>query len=152
MPLQLVDKGLALGGFLDEHARLFARTGQLGTELLNFGGELIAFAIDGREFALESGDGLGLLLDRRFVRLTHLLASMCPLVGCSFVGLELVKKGVRLDLTSHIVWHVFGLIQKGEKKYEEALKSYTQALKYDKVRATNVPQRTRTLTGMRRRT
>jgi peptide alpha-N-acetyltransferase len=48
-------------------------------------------------------------------------------------GLELVKKGVRLDLTSHIVWHVFGLIQKGEKNYEEALKSYTQALRFDKV-------------------
>jgi N-alpha-acetyltransferase 15/16, NatA auxiliary subunit len=48
-------------------------------------------------------------------------------------GLELVKTGMRLDLTSHITWHVFGLIQKGEKKYEEALKSYTQALKFDKV-------------------
>ncbi|KAI0064906.1 N-terminal acetyltransferase A auxiliary subunit [Artomyces pyxidatus] len=47
-------------------------------------------------------------------------------------GRELVKKGVRLDLTSHIVWHVFGLIQKGEKNYEEALKSYTQALRFDK--------------------
>ncbi|KAL0572589.1 hypothetical protein V5O48_009367 [Marasmius crinis-equi] len=47
-------------------------------------------------------------------------------------GIELVKKGVRFDLTSHIVWHVFGLIQKGEKNYEEALKSYTQALKFDK--------------------
>lgn len=47
-------------------------------------------------------------------------------------GVELVKQGIRLDLTSHICWHVFGLIQKGEKKYDEALKSYTQALKYDK--------------------
>ncbi|KIP11893.1 hypothetical protein PHLGIDRAFT_82848 [Phlebiopsis gigantea 11061_1 CR5-6] len=47
-------------------------------------------------------------------------------------GLELVKKGVRLDLTSHICWHVFGLIQKGQKNYEEALKSYTQALRFDK--------------------
>ncbi|THH29718.1 hypothetical protein EUX98_g4478 [Antrodiella citrinella] len=47
-------------------------------------------------------------------------------------GIELVKKGVRLDLTSHIAWHVFGLIQKGEKNYEEALKSYTQALRFDK--------------------
>ncbi|EGO03587.1 hypothetical protein SERLA73DRAFT_101816 [Serpula lacrymans var. lacrymans S7.3] len=47
-------------------------------------------------------------------------------------GLELVKKGIRLDLTSHICWHVFGLIQKGEKNYEEALKSYTQALRFDK--------------------
>ncbi|KAH9932197.1 NMDA receptor-regulated protein 1-domain-containing protein [Fomitopsis serialis] len=47
-------------------------------------------------------------------------------------GLELVKKGMRSDLTSHICWHVFGLIQKGEKNYEEALKSYTQALRFDK--------------------
>ncbi|KDQ60157.1 hypothetical protein JAAARDRAFT_174177 [Jaapia argillacea MUCL 33604] len=47
-------------------------------------------------------------------------------------GLDLVKKGIRLDLTSHICWHVFGLIQKGEKNYEEALKSYTQALRFDK--------------------
>ncbi|KAF5383319.1 hypothetical protein D9615_004982 [Tricholomella constricta] len=47
-------------------------------------------------------------------------------------GIDLVKKGVRLDLTSHICWHVFGLIQKGEKHYEEALKSYTQALRFDK--------------------
>ena len=48
-------------------------------------------------------------------------------------GLDLVKKGVRLDLTSHICWHVFGLIQRADKKYEEALKSYTQALKFDRV-------------------
>ncbi|KIM42317.1 hypothetical protein M413DRAFT_444742 [Hebeloma cylindrosporum] len=47
-------------------------------------------------------------------------------------GIDLVKKGVRLDLTSHICWHVFGLIQKADKNYEEALKSYTQALKFDK--------------------
>ncbi|KAF9068910.1 NMDA receptor-regulated protein 1-domain-containing protein [Rhodocollybia butyracea] len=47
-------------------------------------------------------------------------------------GVELVRKGIRMDLTSHIVWHVFGLIQKGEKKYEDALKSYTQALRFDK--------------------
>lgn len=48
-------------------------------------------------------------------------------------GIDLVKKGIRLDLTSHICWHVFGLIQKAEKNYEEALKSYTQALRFDKV-------------------
>ncbi|TFK20657.1 N-terminal acetyltransferase A, auxiliary subunit [Coprinopsis marcescibilis] len=47
-------------------------------------------------------------------------------------GINMVKKGVRFDLTSHICWHVFGLIQKGEKNYEEALKSYMQALKFDK--------------------
>jgi peptide alpha-N-acetyltransferase len=53
-------------------------------------------------------------------------------------GIDLVKKGVRLDLTSHICWHVFGLIQKGEKNYEEALKSYTQALRFDKVCSSSV--------------
>ena len=55
-------------------------------------------------------------------------------------GQELVKKGIRNDLTSHIVWHVYGLIQKGEKKWEEALKSYTQALKCDRVRASCIAQ------------
>ncbi|KAJ7135988.1 NMDA receptor-regulated protein 1-domain-containing protein [Mycena epipterygia] len=47
-------------------------------------------------------------------------------------GIQLVKQGVRLDLTSHICWHVYGLIHKGEKNYEEALKCYTQALRFDK--------------------
>lgn len=48
-------------------------------------------------------------------------------------GVETVKRGMRYDLMSHICWHVFGLIQKGEKNYEEALKSYNQALRFDKV-------------------
>ncbi|PPQ74960.1 hypothetical protein CVT24_010284 [Panaeolus cyanescens] len=46
-------------------------------------------------------------------------------------GIDLVKKGIRFDLTSHICWHVFGLIQKADKNYEEALRSYTQALRFD---------------------
>lgn len=53
-------------------------------------------------------------------------------------GLELVKKGAVLDLTSHICWHVHGLIQKGEKNYEGALKSYTMALKFDKACASSI--------------
>ena len=48
-------------------------------------------------------------------------------------GLELIRKGIRLDLTSHIVWHVLGLAKKAEKDYEEAARSYTQALRYEKV-------------------
>ena len=48
-------------------------------------------------------------------------------------GIELVKKRTRFDLTSHICWHVFGLIHNDEKNYEAALKSYTQALRFDKV-------------------
>lgn len=50
-------------------------------------------------------------------------------------GINLIKDGMRKDLQSHICWHVWALIQKGEHNYEEALKSYTMALKIDKVRA-----------------
>ncbi|CCA77834.1 related to n-terminal acetyltransferase 1 [Serendipita indica DSM 11827] len=46
-------------------------------------------------------------------------------------GMELVKKGLRLDLSSHICWHVCGLVHKQDKNYDEALKCYAQALKYD---------------------
>lgn len=48
-------------------------------------------------------------------------------------GIALIKDGMRRDLQSHICWHVWALIQKGEHNYEEALKSYTMALKIDKV-------------------
>lgn len=55
-------------------------------------------------------------------------------VGRKEEGLELVRRGVRMDLTSHICWHVLGLVHKADRNYEEALKCYTQALKFDKVR------------------
>lgn len=48
-------------------------------------------------------------------------------------GWDLVKKGVRFDLSSHICWHVYGLLHKSDKNYEEAMKCYNQALKFDKV-------------------
>ncbi|KAG6379644.1 NMDA receptor-regulated protein 1-domain-containing protein [Boletus reticuloceps] len=47
-------------------------------------------------------------------------------------GISLIKDGMRKDLQSHICWHVWALVQKGEHNYEEALKSYTMALKIDK--------------------
>ncbi|KAI9140409.1 NMDA receptor-regulated protein 1-domain-containing protein [Paraphysoderma sedebokerense] len=43
-----------------------------------------------------------------------------------------VKLGLRNDLTSHICWHVYGLLYRSDKNYEEASKCYTHALKYDK--------------------
>jgi len=49
-------------------------------------------------------------------------------------GLELIKKGVRLDLTSHICWHVYGIVHKADRNYDEALRCYLQALRFDKVR------------------
>ncbi|CAG8567067.1 5151_t:CDS:10, partial [Paraglomus brasilianum] len=45
---------------------------------------------------------------------------------------KLVKEGLALDLSSHICWHVFGLLHRSDKNYGEALKCYTNALKSDK--------------------
>lgn len=45
---------------------------------------------------------------------------------------EMVKKGLMKDLSSAVCWHVFGLIQRANRKYEEAVKAYRNALKWDK--------------------
>lgn len=45
---------------------------------------------------------------------------------------ELVRKGLKNDLRSHVCWHVFGLLQRSDKKYDEAIKCYRNALKWDK--------------------
>ncbi|KIO28822.1 hypothetical protein M407DRAFT_229424 [Tulasnella calospora MUT 4182] len=47
-------------------------------------------------------------------------------------GIQLVKAGITLDIDSHICWHVFGIVHKADRNYEEALKCYLQALKFDK--------------------
>jgi len=44
---------------------------------------------------------------------------------------ELVRKGVKHDLKSHVCWHVFGLLYRQDRDYLEAVKCYKQALKYD---------------------
>ena len=46
-------------------------------------------------------------------------------------GLELVKSGVRNDVRSHVCWHVYGLIYKGDDNFPEAIKCYLNALKID---------------------
>ncbi|EGT47866.1 hypothetical protein CAEBREN_05652 [Caenorhabditis brenneri] len=45
---------------------------------------------------------------------------------------ECVKKGLKSDLRSYVCWHVYGLIQKTEKKYDEAVKAYKRALMMEK--------------------
>lgn len=45
---------------------------------------------------------------------------------------EHVKRGLRNDLRSHVCWHVYGLLQRSDKKYDEAIKCYRNALKWEK--------------------
>ena len=46
---------------------------------------------------------------------------------------EHVRRGLRNDLKSHVCWHVYGLLQRSDRKYDEAIKCYVNALKWDKV-------------------
>ncbi|XP_055911380.1 N-alpha-acetyltransferase 15, NatA auxiliary subunit [Eupeodes corollae] len=43
-----------------------------------------------------------------------------------------VRQGLRNDLKSHVCWHVYGLLQRSDKKYDEAIKCYRNALKWEK--------------------
>ncbi|CAG2113934.1 unnamed protein product [Medioppia subpectinata] len=45
---------------------------------------------------------------------------------------EYVRRGLRNDLQSHVCWHVYGLLQRSDHKYDEAIKCYRNALKWDK--------------------
>ncbi|KAK9476379.1 NMDA receptor-regulated protein 1-domain-containing protein [Lipomyces japonicus] len=46
-------------------------------------------------------------------------------------GHELIKLGLRNDLSSFICWHVYGLYYRSERNFEEAAKCYIHSLKYD---------------------
>ncbi|KAG2502223.1 hypothetical protein HYH03_000709 [Edaphochlamys debaryana] len=45
---------------------------------------------------------------------------------------ELVRKGVKHDLKSHVCWHVYGLLYRQDREYKEAIKCYLNALRIDK--------------------
>ncbi|CAD7697067.1 unnamed protein product [Ostreobium quekettii] len=43
-----------------------------------------------------------------------------------------VRRGLKEDLKSHVCWHVYGLLYRSDREYREAIKCYTNALKWDK--------------------
>ena len=44
---------------------------------------------------------------------------------------DLVSRGVKNHVGSHVCWHVYGLLHKADRNYKEASKCYSQALKID---------------------
>ena len=44
---------------------------------------------------------------------------------------EWIKKALFKNLTNFTCWHVYGILQRGQKDYEGARKAYLNALKYD---------------------
>lgn len=53
-------------------------------------------------------------------------------MGKKAEAFEYVKRGLKNDVRSHVCWHVFGLLQKADHKYEEAIKCYRNALRLKK--------------------
>lgn len=49
-------------------------------------------------------------------------------------GYDLVQRGAKNDSGSHIVWHVYALMRRADKQFEEALECYRKAVAIEKVR------------------
>ncbi|UJR25810.1 hypothetical protein I4U23_007160 [Adineta vaga] len=47
-------------------------------------------------------------------------------------ALENIRSGIKNNITSHVVWHVYGLYQRADRKYDEAIKAYKRALQCEK--------------------
>lgn len=47
-------------------------------------------------------------------------------------GYEHVRLALKTCLQSHVCWHVYGLLYRADKNYEEAMKCYRNALRFDK--------------------
>jgi len=43
-------------------------------------------------------------------------------------SVDLARRALRNDLKSHVCWHIFGMIMRSDRKYDEALKALKQAL------------------------
>lgn len=52
-------------------------------------------------------------------------------MDCKTEAYELVRKGLKNDLKSHVCWHVYGLLYRSDREYREAIKCYRNALKID---------------------
>ncbi|EED94562.1 predicted protein, partial [Thalassiosira pseudonana CCMP1335] len=53
------------------------------------------------------------------------------MVGSEKKAIDLVKKGLMMDMRSHVCWHVYGLLYRSSRDYNEAIKAYKQALRID---------------------
>jgi hypothetical protein len=64
----------------------------------------------------------------------YLHSSIVLLFSSKF--LSFITKPIALEIFLDMVtigWHVFGLLQRSDRKYDEAIKAYRNALKWDKV-------------------
>lgn len=53
--------------------------------------------------------------------------------GDKTAGYSTVKQGIAKDPGSHIVWHVYALVLRQDKNFEEAIKCYRKAVSIEPV-------------------
>ncbi|KAL9091595.1 MAG: hypothetical protein Q9159_001333 [Coniocarpon cinnabarinum] len=51
--------------------------------------------------------------------------------GSTDEAFALAKKALKDDMKSHVCWHVYGLLYRSQKNYEEAIKAYNWALRLE---------------------
>lgn len=52
-------------------------------------------------------------------------------LGRTTEAFMIAKEALRQDMKSHVCWHVYGLLYRSEKNFEESIKAYKMALKFE---------------------
>ncbi|KAI5780492.1 NMDA receptor-regulated protein 1-domain-containing protein [Geopyxis carbonaria] len=52
-------------------------------------------------------------------------------LGRTEEAFAIAKDALRQDMRSHVCWHVYGLLYRAEKNFEESVKAYKMALRFD---------------------
>lgn len=52
-------------------------------------------------------------------------------LGRTVEAFTIAKEALRQDMKSHVCWHVYGLLYRSEKNFEESIKAYKMALKFE---------------------
>lgn len=52
-------------------------------------------------------------------------------LGRTTEAFTIAKEALKQDMKSHVCWHVYGLLYRSEKNFEESIKAYKMALRYE---------------------
>ena len=52
-------------------------------------------------------------------------------LGKTEEAFAIAKEALKYDMKSHVCWHVYGLLYRAEKKFEDAIKAYKMALRFE---------------------
>lgn len=52
-------------------------------------------------------------------------------LGRTAEAFTIAKEALRQDMKSHVCWHVYGLLYRSEKNFEESIKAYKMALRFE---------------------